>query len=74
VDQKIGESYLARKALFAKGLKNGRLTVAEIQEALPEGSLSAAERWLLYYCFRAAEVEIVDEAGAEAASDASAPA
>ncbi len=61
MDNKIGESYVARKRLFAKGLKGGRLSVQEIEEALPEGTLTAAERWLLYYSLRAARVEIVDE-------------
>jgi hypothetical protein len=37
------------------------LTVQEIEEALPAGTLTAAERWLLYYSLRAAQVEIVDE-------------
>jgi hypothetical protein len=63
VDTKIGHSYVARRELFAKGLKSGRLTQKEIQEALPEGSLTAAERWLLYYSLRASGVEITDEAG-----------
>jgi hypothetical protein len=61
VDAKIGKSYSARKALFAKGIRDGRLSVQEIEEALPAGTLTAAERWLLYYSLRAAEVEIVDE-------------
>ncbi len=56
-----GKSYLARKALFTKGLRGGRLTTREIEEALPSGVLTAAERWLLYYSLRAARVEIVDE-------------
>ena len=60
MDTRIGSSYVARKALFAKGIKEGRLTVQEIQEALPPGTLTAAERWLLYYSLRAAMVEIVD--------------
>ena len=60
-EAKIGKSYQARKQLFAKGLKTGRLTVQEIEEALPPGTLTAAERWLLYYSLKAAEVEIVDE-------------
>ncbi|MFZ5469386.1 MAG: hypothetical protein ACOZIN_08115 [Myxococcota bacterium] len=60
-EAKISASYLARKALFAKGIKEGRLTVREILAALPPGTLTAAERWLLYYSLRAAEVEIVDE-------------
>ena len=59
-DLKIGKSYLARKELFARGLRTGRLTVQEIEEALPPGTLTAAERWLLYYSLKAAEVEIVD--------------
>jgi hypothetical protein len=61
VENRIGSSYLARKSLFAKGIKEGRLTVQEIEEALPAGSLTAAERWLLYYSLRAAHVQIVDE-------------
>jgi hypothetical protein len=60
VENRIGQTYLARKALFAKGLREGRLTVQEIEEALPPGTLTAAERWLLYYSLRAAHVEIVD--------------
>ncbi len=56
----LGKSYLARKALFAKGLREGRLTTREIEGALPAGALTAAERWLLYYSLRAAQVEIVD--------------
>ncbi|HZA14388.1 MAG TPA: RNA polymerase sigma factor region1.1 domain-containing protein [Myxococcaceae bacterium] len=59
-DGKTGKSYLARKQLFAKGLRTGRLTVQEIEEALPPGTLTAAERWLLYYSLKAAEVEIID--------------
>ncbi len=74
VEHKIGESYLARKELFAKGLKTGRLTVREIERALPEGSLTAAERWLLYYSLRAAEVEIVDEAAEASAGEPLSPA
>lgn len=68
-DVKIGKSYLARKKLFAKGLKDGRLTVQEIEEALPSGTLTAAERWLLYYSLKAAEVDIVDEVTGEVDSE-----
>lgn len=57
----LGKSYLARKALFAKGLRDGRLTTREIEGAIPAGALTAAERWLLYYSLRAAQVEIVDQ-------------
>jgi hypothetical protein len=61
VENRIGKSYMARKALFAKGLREGRLTVQEIESALPPGTLTAAERWLMYYSLRAAQVEIIDE-------------
>lgn len=57
---KMGASHSARKRLFSKGVRQGQLTVQEIEEALPDGALTAAERWLLYYSLRAAEVEIVD--------------
>jgi len=65
LDTKIGQSYVARKQLFAKGLRDGRLTVQEIERALPPGALTAAERWLLYYSLRAAQVEIVDQVTGE---------
>jgi hypothetical protein len=61
VEHKIGQSYVARKRLFAKGLRDGRLTIQEIERELPPGTLTAAERWLLYYSLRAAQVEIVDQ-------------
>ena len=35
------------------------------QRALPAGSLTDAERWLLYYRLRASGVEIRDEQGRE---------
>ena len=38
----------------------------EIERALPDASLSDAERWLLYYSLRASGVEIRDEAGGPA--------
>jgi len=71
---RTGATHEARKALFRKGVREGRLTVAEIENAIPEGGLTAAERWLLYYSLRAAGVEIVGEeeiasASAEAPSE-----
>jgi len=60
---KIGREHKARKALFTKGLRRGFLTLAEIDEALPPGSLSDAERWLLFYSLHAARVEIHDGEG-----------
>lgn len=65
MDLPLAKSYLARKALFTKGLREGRLTTREIEDALPPGALTAAERWLLYYSLRAAQVEIVDQSTGE---------
>ncbi len=60
---KIGRSHKARKALFARGIRRGFLSVEEIDEALPPGSLTDAERWLLYYSLNAARVEVRDAGG-----------
>jgi len=60
---KIGRSHKARKALFTRGIRRGFLTVQEIDEALPPGSLTDAERWLLYYSLHAARVEVLDYRG-----------
>lgn len=61
MEVKIGKSHFARKALFRKGVRQGYLTVEEIEEALPAGTLTPAERWLLYYSLRAAEIEILGD-------------
>lgn len=55
------QAHEARKALFQVGLRRGHLAVSEIDAALPQGSLSPAERWLLFYSLRAAGVEIRDD-------------
>jgi Sigma-70 factor, region 1.1 len=60
---RIGRSHKARKALFTRGIRRGFLTVEEIDEALPPGSLTDAERWLLYYSLHAARVEVLDRGG-----------
>jgi hypothetical protein len=57
------ESHEARKALFQLGIRRGHVTLDEIDRALPEGSLSPSERWLLFYSLRAAGVEIRDREG-----------
>jgi hypothetical protein len=57
------ESHEARKSLFQLGIRRGHLTLDEIDRALPAGSLSPAERWLLFYSLRAAGVEIRDREG-----------
>ncbi len=58
------ESHEARKALFQLGIRRGHLSLDEIDRALPPGSLSPAERWLLFYSLRAAGVDIRDREGA----------
>jgi len=60
---KIGRSHKARKALFTRGIRRGFLSIGEIDEALPPGSLTDAERWLLFYTLHAARVEVVDDEG-----------
>jgi hypothetical protein len=57
------ESHEARKALFQLGIRRGHVSLDEIDRALPAGSLSPAERWLLFYSLRAAGVEIRDRDG-----------
>jgi len=42
------------------GIRRGHLSLDEIDRALPPGSLSPTERWLLFYSLRAAGVEIRD--------------
>jgi hypothetical protein len=61
------ETHEARKALFQLGIRRGHLTLDEIDRALPAGSLSPSERWLLFYSLRAAGVEIRDREGASVA-------
>jgi hypothetical protein len=56
-------SHEARKALFQSGIQRGWVTLGEIDHAMPAGSLSPSERWLLFYSLRAAGVELRDEAG-----------
>jgi hypothetical protein len=48
----------SRPALFAKGLRQGFLTLDEIERALVGEALTPVERWLLYYSLRAARIEI----------------
>jgi len=64
--KETSESHEARKALFQLGIRRGTLSVAEIDRALPPGSLSPAERWLLFFSLRAAGVEIREGGGADA--------
>jgi hypothetical protein len=57
------ESHESRKALFQLGIRRGHLSLDEIDRAVPPGSLSPSERWLLFYSLRAAGVEIRDREG-----------
>ncbi len=57
------DSHEARKTLFQVGIRRGWLDLSEIDRALPPGSLSPPERWLLFYSLRAAGVEIRDPQG-----------
>ena len=59
------ETHEARKALFQLGIRRGHLSLDEIDRALPAGSLSPAERWLLFYSLRAAGVDIRDREGSQ---------
>lgn len=61
MELKIGQNHFLRKELFARGLRQGFLTVEEIEHALPPGCMTPAERWLLYFSLRAAQVEIRGE-------------
>jgi hypothetical protein len=63
----------ARKALFQLGIRRGHLSLDEVDRALPPGSLSPAERWLLFYSLRAAGVAIRDRDGAHAGAEREPP-
>ncbi len=67
------ESHEARKGLFQLGIRRGWLTLDDIDGTLPAGSLTPAERWLLFYSLRAAGVEIRDRDGASVDVPASPP-
>ncbi len=60
---KTGSSHHARKELFRRGLAQGFITLADVDAALPVGTASQGERWLLLYSLRAAGVEIRDRDG-----------
>ena len=67
------QAHEARKALVQIGLRRGHVSVREIDDALPSGSLSPAERWLLFYSLRAAGVEIRDDRGESVEVDPPSP-
>jgi hypothetical protein len=67
------ESHEARKTLFQVGIRRGHLSLDEIDRALPPGSLSPSERWLLFYSLRAAGVEIRDRTGSSVETEPEPP-
>jgi hypothetical protein len=70
MDLKVGQSHRARKELFARGLRRGYLSVDEIDACLPEGCMTPSERWLLYFSFRAAQIDIRGDLGPEPSVEA----
>jgi hypothetical protein len=60
---RIGGGHKIRKNLFLQGIRDGFLNVEEVEEILPDGLMTAAERWLLYFSLRAAGVELRDRHG-----------
>lgn len=60
---RTGGSHRLRKALFRKAMREGSLNVDEVEAAIPPGSMTAAERWLLYFSLRAFEVDLRDSEG-----------
>lgn len=60
---KIGGGHPMRKELFVRGLRQGYVNVDDVEAAIPPGLMTAAERWLLYFSLRSAEVELRDGQG-----------
>jgi hypothetical protein len=60
---RAGGGHRIRKGLFVRGIRRGWIGIDEVERALPPGLLTPAERWLLYFSLREAEVELRDEAG-----------
>jgi hypothetical protein len=70
---KSSRTHRARKELFQRGIQQGSLTIQEIERALPDGTLSDSERWLLYYSLRASGVALRDESTGEVRHPAQLP-
>jgi hypothetical protein len=64
-----GSAHTLRKALFVRGLRRGWLGVGEVEEALPAGTMSAAERWLFYFSLHASRVQLRDAEGRPVSPD-----
>ena len=66
---RVGGGHRLRKDLFKRALRQGWLDVDEVEASMPPGLLTAAERWLLYFSLRAAEVELRDAEGRAVTAD-----
>jgi hypothetical protein len=60
---RTGRSHRIRKELFQLGLRQGWLSLPEIDRALPQ-TTGQGERWLFLYSLRAAGIELRDGRGA----------
>ncbi|HET7753971.1 MAG TPA: hypothetical protein VFK85_08670 [Anaeromyxobacteraceae bacterium] len=59
---RTGHSHRIRKELFQRGLRQGWLSLPEIERALPR-TTGQGERWLFLYSLRAAGIELRDGRG-----------
>lgn len=63
VPSRTGRSHRIRKELFQRGLRQGWLSLTEIDRSLPP-TTGQGERWLFLYSLRAAGIELRDGRGA----------
>jgi hypothetical protein len=62
VPTRTGRSHRIRKELFQRGLRQGWLSLPEIERTLPR-TTGQGERWLFLYSLRAAGIELRDGRG-----------
>jgi hypothetical protein len=70
---RTGGGHAIRKALFRRGIQDGFVNVDEVEELLPDGLMTVAERWLLYFSLRASEVQLRDSTGRAMTPDDAVP-
>ena len=61
---RIGGGHRWRRELFIQGIRHGYLHVEDVEDTLPDGLLTASEKWLLYFSLRAMGVQLRDATGA----------
>jgi hypothetical protein len=61
---RTGRSHRIRKELFQQGLRQGWLSLPDIERALPR-TTGQGERWLFLYSLRAAGIELRDGRGGQ---------